>query len=221
MLLDSSRTHLRVADFGMARVVQPGARYTERVVTVWYRPPEVALGDSSYDERVDMWSVGCVLVEMMGLAPPFCSPSEIELLLDMFHLCGTPNEGSWPGVSALPFWNHSFPQYPGRSPARLLQPIYEGCPYAGDAVALALAGKLVVMCPQRRLRASEALQDEFFTRSEEMVDETGSGDTWIAHSPGGEEEEDEEEMEESDREPYEEGLTDLSDEGEDGAEEGY
>ena len=76
------------------------------------------------------------------------------------------------------------------------------------------------MCPQRRLRASEALQDEFFTRSEEMVDETGSGDTWIADSQGEEEEEDEEEIEESDREPYEEGLTDLSDEGEDGATEG-
>ena len=76
MLLDSSRTHLRVADFGMARVVQPGARYTERVVTVWYRAPELLLGAKHYTKSIDMWAIGCIFGELLTSKPLFQGTEE-------------------------------------------------------------------------------------------------------------------------------------------------
>lgn len=54
---------LKIADFGLARFYQRGRRndYTNRVITQWYKPPELLFGATVYDERVDMWSAGCVL----------------------------------------------------------------------------------------------------------------------------------------------------------------
>jgi serine/threonine protein kinase len=42
-----------------------GGRYTDRLVTHWYRPPEIILGDTQYTTTVDMWSLGCILYDML------------------------------------------------------------------------------------------------------------------------------------------------------------
>lgn len=60
---------LKLADFGLARafsVSKPGQanRYTNRVVTLWYRPPELLLGDRNYGPPVDLWGAGCIMAEM-------------------------------------------------------------------------------------------------------------------------------------------------------------
>jgi cyclin-dependent kinase 9 len=58
---------LKLADFGLARAIsinkqnQPN-RYTNRVVTLWYRPPELLLGERNYGPAVDMWGAGCIMV---------------------------------------------------------------------------------------------------------------------------------------------------------------
>jgi serine/threonine protein kinase len=56
----------KMADFGLANrlIPQEGKHYTTKVVTLWYRAPELLLGIQQYDERMDMWSVGCVFAEM-------------------------------------------------------------------------------------------------------------------------------------------------------------
>ena len=84
ILLDSERAVAKIADFGMARVMQckGGGRYTDRLVTHWYRPPEIILGDTQYDSAVDMWSLGCIFVEMMILCPAFACNTEIECLMN-------------------------------------------------------------------------------------------------------------------------------------------
>lgn len=58
---------VKLADFGLARIIYPNdknMRYTNRVVTLWYRAPELLLGSQKYNDTVDMWSVGCVFAEM-------------------------------------------------------------------------------------------------------------------------------------------------------------
>lgn len=52
-------------DFGLARPFTKGGSYTNKVVTLWYRPPELLLGETVYDGMVDMWGVGCVFGEML------------------------------------------------------------------------------------------------------------------------------------------------------------
>lgn len=58
---------VKLADFGLARTFFPGKKdiqYTNRVVTLWYRSPELLLGARNYSDTLDMWSLGCVFSEM-------------------------------------------------------------------------------------------------------------------------------------------------------------
>lgn len=65
-MLISNNGDVKLADFGLARKKAPGAHgYTNRVVTLWYRPPELLLGSENYDEKIDMWSAGCLFAELM------------------------------------------------------------------------------------------------------------------------------------------------------------
>jgi len=67
-ILIASNGSVKLADFGLARIFYPGnekVNYTNRVVTLWYRAPELLLGSRNYTEAVDMWSVGCVFAEMV------------------------------------------------------------------------------------------------------------------------------------------------------------
>ena len=58
---------LKIADFGLARVFKKvnNPNFTVRVVTRWYRAPEISLVEKRYDQSSDMWSFGCVLYELI------------------------------------------------------------------------------------------------------------------------------------------------------------
>jgi cyclin-dependent kinase 12/13 len=62
---------LKIADFGLARIFFPGKdiSYTNRVVTLWYRAPELLLGMNNYSSAIDLWSVGCFFAELMTGKP--------------------------------------------------------------------------------------------------------------------------------------------------------
>ncbi|KAI8908493.1 putative cdk1 [Gorgonomyces haynaldii] len=73
--------NLKLADFGLARAFGiPVRPYTHEVVTLWYRAPEVLLGQKSYGLGVDLWSVGCIIAEMSSKQPlfPAWSPQALE-----------------------------------------------------------------------------------------------------------------------------------------------
>jgi serine/threonine protein kinase len=81
ILVDASHTNVKVADFGLARsFLPPFKAYTDKVVTLWYRAPELLLGVSSYSTGIDMWSIGCIFAEMLTREPLFRAESEIGLL---------------------------------------------------------------------------------------------------------------------------------------------
>lgn len=71
---------LKIADFGLANFITPEnqQQLTNRVVTLWYRPPEIFLGSTSYKETVDMWSVGCVFAEMFAGKPFIKGRNEVR-----------------------------------------------------------------------------------------------------------------------------------------------
>lgn len=102
-----------------------------QVVTLWYRAPEVLLGSRHYSTAIDMWSVGCIMAEMVNKGHAlFPGDSEIDqifkifrfvsnplapsaLLNDIRRILGTPNEETWPGVRQLPDYKSTFPQWSG------------------------------------------------------------------------------------------------------------
>jgi cyclin-dependent kinase 12/13 len=80
LLIDNEGV-LKIADFGLAAFYDPGKKQpmTSRVVTLWYRPPELLLGAVFYSVGVDLWSAGCILAELLSGKP--IMPGRTEVLL--------------------------------------------------------------------------------------------------------------------------------------------
>ncbi|XP_040026028.1 cyclin-dependent kinase 20 isoform X7 [Gasterosteus aculeatus] len=97
-LLISSSGHLKIADFGLARLFteQEDRLYSHQVATRWYRAPELLYGARKYDEGVDLWAVGCIFGELLNLSPLFPGENDIEQLCCVLRVLGTPTEDSWP-----------------------------------------------------------------------------------------------------------------------------
>lgn len=121
-LLIDKHDNLKLADFGLARAFGiPMRTYTHEVVTLWYRAPEVLLGSRHYSTAIDLWSVGCIFAEMaMQGAPLFPGDSEIDQIFKIFRILGTPSEQTWPGVSSLPDYKTTFPQWSRQDLARIV-----------------------------------------------------------------------------------------------------
>ncbi|XP_063552599.1 cyclin-dependent kinase 20 isoform X2 [Gorilla gorilla gorilla] len=102
-LLISASGQLKIADFGLARVFSPdGSRlYTHQVATRWYRAPELLYGARQYDQGVDLWSVGCIMGELLNGSPLFPGKNDIEQLCYVLRILGTPNPQVWPCLSKL------------------------------------------------------------------------------------------------------------------------
>lgn len=94
--------NLKIADFGLAHKVYPGRRNSLLVVTLFYRAPEILLGDMDYNFSSDMWSVGCIMTEFFTRRAILTGLNEFDQIRRIFHLCGTPTEKSWPGWAQLP-----------------------------------------------------------------------------------------------------------------------
>jgi serine/threonine protein kinase len=88
-----------------------GGLVTRWYLRRWYRSPEIMLGDKNYGPSVDMWSIGCILVEMISLCPAFACDTEIECLMVIFKRFGIPDELTYPGIAALPNYTVHFPQW--------------------------------------------------------------------------------------------------------------
>nr|XP_020469394.1 cyclin-dependent kinase 16-like [Monopterus albus] len=112
-LLINERGELKLADFGLARAKSiPTKTYSNEVVTLWYRPPDILLGSTDYSTHIDMWGVGCIFYEMATGRPLFPGSTVEEELHFIFKLLGTPTEQSWPGISSNEeFVTYNYPQY--------------------------------------------------------------------------------------------------------------
>jgi len=96
-LLINNKGEVKICDFGLARQYgDPIKPYTHMVVTLWYRPPELLLGARKYSTAVDMWSLGCIMAEVLNREPLLPGRTEIEQIDKIFKLLGTPNETIWP-----------------------------------------------------------------------------------------------------------------------------
>jgi serine/threonine protein kinase len=98
-LLINKKGELKLADFGLARAKSiPTKTYSNEVVTLWYRPPDVLLGSIEYTTSIDMWGVGCIYYEMVSGKPLFPGSTPDDQLEKIFKILGSPTEATWPGV---------------------------------------------------------------------------------------------------------------------------
>nr|XP_023020864.1 cyclin-dependent kinase 9-like [Leptinotarsa decemlineata] len=153
---------LKLADFGLARAFSTRKnevpnRYTNRVVTLWYRPPELLLGERNYGPPVDLWGAGCIMAEMWTRIPIMQGNSEQHQLAVISHLCGSITPQVWPGVENLELFNKmKLPQKQKRKVTERLTS------YLKDPHACDLLDKLLVLDPSKRYDADTALNHDFF-----------------------------------------------------------
>ena len=106
-ILVSSSGQLKYADFGLARFYTKSRPldYTNRVITIWYRPPELILGETQYGPAVDIWSAACVFMEMFTRKAIFPGEgSELSQLEKVYNILGTPTRAEWPSITDLPWF---------------------------------------------------------------------------------------------------------------------
>ena len=107
VLVDDSLQTVKVADFGLCRVLKTGeakkgAKYSHQVSTRWYRAPEILFGSEEYSEKIDMWSIGAVAAEVMKGDPVFNGMNDIDQIVKVFQVLGTPTKENWPQIGRLP-----------------------------------------------------------------------------------------------------------------------
>ncbi len=125
------------------------------MVTLWYRCPEILLGQETYSTAVDIWSAGCIFAEMASARPLFTGDSEIDQLFKIFQQLGTPTPQAWPTYSSLPDHHDTFPKFRQRSWASIAPEL--------DENARDLLSQMLVYNPSGRISAAEALNHPYFS----------------------------------------------------------
>ncbi|CAH1233901.1 MAPK1 [Branchiostoma lanceolatum] len=179
-LLLNTTCDLKICDFGLARVADPEHDHTgfltEYVATRWYRAPEIMLNSKGYTKSIDIWSVGCILAEMLNNRPIFpgkhcilnpakSCPPDLDQISHILGVVGSPssedlswiiNEKARSYLTSLPYkakvpWNRIFPK--------------------ADSHALNLLDRMLTFNPHKRITVEEALAHEYLSQYYDPDDE--------------------------------------------------
>ncbi|KAJ2232798.1 hypothetical protein H4R99_001368 [Coemansia sp. RSA 1722] len=155
MLLTRSG-ELKIADFGLARLFhEPRRPMTPQVATLWYRAPELILGSTEYAAAIDMWSVGCIMGELLIHRPFMPGKTEREQMQLIGEMIGAPNERIWPGFSNLPLAPAmAFPENKFNNLRLAVRNV------SADTVLLLNA--LLTYDPRKRINVQKALDHAYF-----------------------------------------------------------
>ena len=174
----NSDCHIKLGDFGLARTLQYtphlGTMVTEYVATRWYRAPEMILAGQKYGKPIDMWSVGCILYEMLAGAPLLPGKSTKDMIRMMFSVTGFPDRKEYNEVKKeckiQQIDYDDLLQEKIKKKKNILQMVSA---YSHDEVAIDLLLKLLVFNPKKRLTAEEALEHpyvaDFHNPEEEII----------------------------------------------------
>ena len=160
-LLINSENKLKICDFGLARGFGvPVKTFTNEVVTLWYRPPDILLGSKIYDISCDIWSAGCIFGEMLLGHPIFLGKNESEQCEKIFEIIGTPDEEEFNWLKESPEWNtgnngDGFSKFERKNFFEFFKDIH-------DDKAVDILDKILVFDPEKRINTDELLKHDYF-----------------------------------------------------------
>uniref|UniRef100_A0A673ZZ66 mitogen-activated protein kinase n=1 Tax=Salmo trutta TaxID=8032 RepID=A0A673ZZ66_SALTR len=154
---------LKILDFGLARHTDD--EMTGYVATRWYRAPEIMLNWMHYNMTVDIWSVGCIMAELLTGRTLFPGTDHINQLQQIMRLTGTPPASlisRMPSHEARNYIN-SLPQMPKRN----FSDVFIGA----NPQAVDLLEKMLVLDTDKRITAAQALAHPYFSQYHDPDDE--------------------------------------------------
>lgn len=169
-LLVNADCELKICDFGLARgfsedLEQNAAFMTEYVATRWYRAPEIMLSFSNYTKAIDVWSVGCILGELLGGKPLFRGKDYVDQLNQILMILGTPKEATLTKIGSVRAQN-----YVRSLPIMRRVPYQELFPQA-NPLALDLLDRMLTLDPFQRITVEEALNHPYLAIWHDPQDE--------------------------------------------------
>merc|ERR1712136_222794 len=168
-LLLNTTCDLKICDFGLARVADPEHDHTgfltEYVATRWYRAPEIMLNSKGYTKSIDIWSVGCILSEMLSNRPIFPGKHYLDQLNLILGILGSPSQEDLNCII-----NEKARGYLMSLPPKPKVPWPKLFPKA-DAKALDLLDKMLTFNPHRRIKVEEALAHPYLDTYYDPQDE--------------------------------------------------
>ncbi|XP_050292087.1 mitogen-activated protein kinase 3 [Quercus robur] len=164
-LLLNSNCDLKICDFGLARPTAENEFMTEYVVTRWYRAPELLLNSSDYTAAIDVWSVGCIFMELMTRKPLFPGKDHVNQMRLLIELLGTPSESDLGFVR-----NEDARRYIRQLPSHPRQPLAAVFSHV-HPLAIDLIEKMFTFDPTKRITVEEALAHPYLARLHDIADE--------------------------------------------------
>lgn len=154
-ILINKANHIKVADFGLGRIVSKiWKTMSKEIETLWYRAPELLLGNLRYDFEVDVWSVGCIFFELAEGHILFQTESEIGQIMEIMRQQGTPSIEDCKNIIDLPYFRPTFPKF------RKIRRAYSNL----DPLGIDLLEKMLEINPKRRITIEEAKAHPYFTQ---------------------------------------------------------
>ena len=150
-LLLNANCDLKICDFGLARTSSEKGFMTEYVVTRWYRAPELLMSCEDYTSAIDIWSMGCILAEILGRKPLFPGKDYIHQMRLIIEILGSPSEADMAFITSQKAKDYirALP----RAPKARFHEMYPGA----NPLAIDLLQKMLEFHPERRITVEEAL----------------------------------------------------------------
>ena len=149
---------VKIADFGTAKEIPDfkDNSLTDYVCTRWYRAPECTLKSNSYNEKIDIWAIGCIMAELYTLKPIFPGIDEFDQLNKIIKITGTPEFNDWPeGFALIQKNNIRMPNY---NKGNLKEIVFNA-----NEEAIDFLESIFELNPERRPSANELLKHPYFT----------------------------------------------------------
>lgn len=157
ILIDPERKLLKICDFGSAKKLQKGVSNVAYICSRYYRAPELIFNAEEYTNAIDMWSVCCVICEMVLDHPLFQGESSVDQIVEIIKVCGTPSKKDIKSMNKY-YKIYKFPLIK----CYTLHEIFKDYIKNLGEEFINLIKKILVYNPKKRLKPIEALIDPFF-----------------------------------------------------------
>lgn len=153
LLIDPTQGVLKLCDFGSAKILNPSEPNVSYICSRYYRAPELIFGATNYTTKIDVWSAGCVMAELILGQPLFPGELGIDQLVEIIKILGTPTKDQIKNMNPN-YIEYTFPQIKPIPLSKIFRKMPSDC--------IQFLSRVLQYSPIDRVSCIEALCDPYF-----------------------------------------------------------